>query len=191
MLPGAGRVVDARELDEDAAAEGQLLHVGLGHTELVDPLPDDVLGVVDGRFGFRTEDGEDLVVGALLREEVPVLHVVEDAPQLDVASLSGPGLPEEGDEVGVGVAAVGLGLVHCSAELLIRAVIGEGDHEVGNGDLEGHAHATAEVESEIQLALLGFAVGLADDRDDGGVSLARRKSLASLAAVASNWASVI
>jgi hypothetical protein len=61
--------------------------------------------------------------------------------------------------------------------LLIRAVVREGNHQVGDGDLEGHAHASAEVESEIQLALLGVPVGLADDRDDGGVSLGPQEVL--------------
>ena len=96
---------------------------------------------------------------------------MEDAPERNLACLSGPGLPKEGDEVGVGLTTGGLRVRDGGTELGVGAVVGEGDHKVRNGHLEGDAHSTAEVEAEVELALLGFAVGLSDDRNDGGISL--------------------
>ena len=160
-------VVDAREFHKDATVL-ELLDVGLGHAELVDALADDALGVVDGGLGFRTENLKDLGVRALGREEVLVLHVVEDAPQLHFRSASRPGGLKVGDEVGAVLFAKRLGLVERTAEVGVVAVVRKGNNEVGEADFERHAHPALEVKAEVEFLLLHVAVGVAKDRVDFG-----------------------
>ena len=165
LLAGTLAVVDARQLHQDAAVL-ELLHVGLGHPELVDPLADDALGVVDGGLGLRTENFENLTVRAFRWEEVLVLHVVEDAPQLHLRGALGPSTLEQRHKVVAGGLAKGLGVGQGAAEVRVVAVVGQGHDEVGQADLEGHAHSALEVEAEVQLLLLHVTVGVTEDRVD-------------------------
>ena len=150
-------VIDAGEFHQDAPVL-ELLHVGLCHAELVNPLADDALGVVDGGLGLGTENVEDFGVGALRREEVLVLHVVEDAPQLHVGRAVCPRLFEVGHEVVAVFFAELLRVGQGAAEFGVVAVVGQGHNEVRQADFEGDAHAAFQVEAEVQLLLLDVAV---------------------------------
>ena len=159
LLAGTLAVVDARQLHQDAAVL-ELLHVGLGHPELVDPLADDALGVVDGGLGLRTENFENLTVRAFRREEVLVLHVVEDAPQLHLRGALGPSTLEQRHKVVAGGLTQGLGIGQGAAEVRVVAVVGQGHDEVRQADFQGDAHAAFQVEAEVQLLFLDVAVGV-------------------------------
>ena len=94
LLPSTCRIINAWQFDQNPSAEGQLLDIGLRHTELVNPLADDVLGIVDGSLCLGAEDGEDLFIGALLWEEVRALHVVEDAPEVPSEPFAAQACPK-------------------------------------------------------------------------------------------------
>ena len=161
-------VVDARKFHKDATVL-ELLHVGLGHAELVDTLADDAFGVVDGGLGFRTENFKDLRIRALGREEVLVLHVVEDAPQLHLGSAGRPCRLEVGHEVVAVFLAQRLGVGNGTSEIGVVAVIRQGHDEIGEADFERHTHAALEVEAEVELLLFDLAVRVAKH----GVDLCR------------------
>ena len=163
MFPSAFAVVDARKLHEDASIL-ELLNVGLCDTELVDPLADDALRVVDGRLRFRPKDGKNFFVRAFGREEILVLHVVEDSPQLDLrASLRPSSLEQRHKVVPCGFAQC-LGIGQRSAEIGIVAVVRQSNDQIWQADLERDAHASFQVKAQVEFLLLDVSVRVVKNR---------------------------
>ena len=166
MLPRPLPVVDARQFDKDAAA-AYTLDIRLGHPELVNPLADDAFRVRDGGFRFIPKDVNNLRIGGLRWEEVLVLQVMEDAPELTLSILLRPSSRKEIDEFRPGsLRTARPSLSYGGLELRICRVIAQGDDEVRNTHFEGHAHAPLQVEAEVELLFDHLLVGVAENGVD-------------------------
>ena len=156
------RLLHARKLHEDAARAGDLLDVGLRHTELVDTALDDLVGVVDGALGLFLEEGDDLLVGCPRL----VLHVAAELVEVDIegkAFARGhfvPSLGEEGDEVFVGLVGALGGEGHGLVEFFRGLFTGAGTHEFGQVELQDDVHTALEVQTEVEFLLLDVLVGV-------------------------------
>ena len=159
-------VLHARQFDLDAAGEFLLLQHGLGHAELVDPGAHDALGIAQGIVRFTAQSGEVIRVAALPVEHVLALRCIEDGRKGLVTGDLGVLLPEQRDEVVprgfLPVARIG----DRGVESRIVIALTEVDHQFGNAHFERYRHTALEIKTHVDLALLAFAVGLAQHRID-------------------------
>ena len=145
------RLLDTRELDEDAAGVADLLDRGLGDSETVDTVAEDVEGVGDSALGLGLDDIENLGVGGLGLDLVTHLIGTEDLGKPLAAGNFVPSLSEEGDEVGGGVDAALLGESEGPVELGSLVVAGESLNEVLELHLQHDVHTTLEVKAKVDL----------------------------------------
>ena len=164
------RLLHARELHEDTAGAGNLLDVGLCHTELVDTALNYCVRVVDCALGLFAEELDDLVVGDLGL----VGDIAAELVEVDVERetlLTGnlfPRLCEEGDEVGVGL----LCTLTCQREGLVELIgglfAGAVAHQLAEVQLQHDVHTALEVQTQVNLFLLYILVCVAEINLLGG-----------------------
>ena len=159
QVADALRLLDARQLDENAVRIGQTHDVGLRDAEVVDTAAQDVERSGDGSLGLMLEDFLDIGVGRLQRDVLAV-GADEDDGQRTAVGLTLVSLDEIGDVI-LGIALlqrlVGLG-DRCGESGIGLAVAGQRLDDIFDLHFEHDIHAALEVETQIQLFLLTLLV---------------------------------
>ncbi len=158
------RLLDARQLDQDAVRIGQADDVGLRDAEVVDTTAEHVVGSLDGGLGLTLEDLFDLGVGALQRNVLAV-GADEDRGEGAAVGLTLVSLDELADIIlGRTLLHGFVGLGHGGDEGgIVLALTGQRLDEVLDLHLQHDVHAALEVETEVELLLLAVLVGVGDE----------------------------
>ena len=167
MLSSTLAVVNAGKLYQNSSAT-DFLYVWLGHTELVNPLTDDALGVVNGSVAFVLKDQENLFVCGLGREKVLAFQVVEDAPQIYRAVRGAiefrPGAFKQINICQTLRRTLGrLGLCNGLSKRFVAGVITQCNEQIGDTHFQCHRHSALKVESEVEFLFNYLSVRVTKD----------------------------
>ena len=147
-LTHTGRVLDARKLDQDAAAAFQLLDVGLCHTETVDTGSQNLIGTIDGAVAFFLQHFQHFAVGGVDRDALVFEFEQEDRGQFGVGINFFVGLSEQAHEVAFALLLTFGGKLHGLLEGGVSGIgTGQSVDDVLHGDFEGDVHTALQVQT--------------------------------------------
>ena len=151
-------VLHTRHFHHDAAfLSVEFLDVGLHHAKLVDPVGDDVFGIIYSLLHFGAQDAQHFIV------IVVGLHLGQLAGGKDFSQVvSGGVLPvvlhEEVDEIALSLLLFSAGFLHGFHEGGVFLVASKIFDKVRNGDLQDYVHTAFQVKSETDLCLLTLLI---------------------------------